>query len=250
MLLNYGAKLGLPELLRKIVVICIMKILVIAATGAEIALSIKHIAAIGSEVKPLVFDLDGVEISFSVTGVGMVATAYHLTKLLASNRYDLAIQAGIAGCFDRDIPLGEVLMVQSDRFADLGAEDGYSFTDVFDLGLVQANDAPFKGKILPNPQNAVAFNMNLKEVTALTVNTVTGNDESTARLQDRFGCTLESMEGAAFHYVCLQEHISFVQIRAVSNYVEKRNRANWKIEEAVNNLNNYLIDYLENRLNK
>lgn len=250
MFLNYGAKLGLPELLRKIVVICIMKIQVIAATGAEIALSIKHIAGAGKELKPLVFDLGGVEISFSVTGVGMVATAYHLTKLLASNRYDLVIQAGIAGCFDRHIPLGEVLMVQSDRFADLGAEDGDSFTDVFDLGLAQANDEPFTGKILPNPQNAAVLNMNLKEVPALTINTVTGNDESTARLQNLYGCTLESMEGAAFHYVCLQENIPFVQIRAVSNYVEKRNRAGWKIEEAVNNLNKYLIDYLENRLNK
>lgn len=250
MLLNYRAKLGLPELLRKIVVICIMKILVIAATGAEIALSIKHITASGREVKPLVFYLDGVEISFSVTGVGMVATAYHLTKLLAIGGYDLVIQAGIAGCFDRDIPLGEVLMVQSDRFADLGAEDGDSFTDVFDLGLAQANDAPFAGKILSNPQNAAALNIQLKEVNALTVNTVTGNDESTARLQNRYDCTLETMEGAAFHYVCLQENIPFVQIRAVSNYVERRNRVNWKIEEAINNLNNYLIDYLENKLNK
>ena len=32
--------------------------------------------------------------------------------------------------------------------------------------------------------------------------------------------------------------------RTVSNYVERRNRANWKIAEAVNNLNQTILDFL------
>ena len=33
------------------------------------------------------------------------------------------------------------------------------------------------------------------------------------------------MEGAAFMYVCLMHQVPFAQIRAVSNVVERRNRA-------------------------
>ena len=37
------------------------------------------------------------------------------------------------------------------------------------------------------------------------------------------------MEGAAFFYVCLKEKVNFFQIRAISNFVEKRNKKNWEI---------------------
>jgi futalosine hydrolase len=44
------------------------------------------------------------------------------------------------------------------------------------------------------------------------------------------------MEGAAFMYACLISGVPFAQVRAVSNVVERRNRAAWRIEEAVANL--------------
>ncbi len=50
------------------------------------------------------------------------------------------------------------------------------------------------------------------------------------------------MEGAAFHYVCLQEKIPFLQLRAISNYVGERNKANWNLNEAIRNLNKKLIE--------
>lgn len=221
-----------------------MKILVTAATEAEIALSIKHIAASGREEKPMVFRGNGHEIVFAVTGVGMVATAYHLTKLLASAKYDLVIQAGIAGSFDRNIPLGNTCLVRSDRFADMGAEDGETYIDVFDMGLADGNERPFTDKILVNPYNEEQLGTGLKEVKAITLNTVTGSELTAKLLYGAYGCELESMEGAAFHYVCLQEDVMFVQVRAVSNYIERRNRAGWEIDEALANLNGWLVRYL------
>lgn len=221
-----------------------MKILLTAATGAEIALSIKHIASSGIEVKPGFFDYSGHSMHMVVTGVGTVATAYNLTRLLASEHYDLVIQAGIAGTFDRDIPQGEVIAVGKDRFADVGAEDGEDFIDVFDLGLDKKDEPPFTDKWLLNPY-LDELNTQLKIADAITANTVTGSDVSLQRLQRLFPGTLESMEGAAFHYVCLREGVKFVQIRAVSNYIERRNRENWKIEEALANLNEYLVKYID-----
>ncbi len=50
------------------------------------------------------------------------------------------------------------------------------------------------------------------------------------------------MEGAALHYVCLQEQIPFVQIRSVSNYVGERDKTKWKMKEAIENLNTELYN--------
>ena len=41
------------------------------------------------------------------------------------------------------------------------------------------------------------------------------------------------MEGAAFMYACLIQGTVHAQVRAVSNFVEKRNRDAWKIGDAI-----------------
>jgi futalosine hydrolase len=55
------------------------------------------------------------------------------------------------------------------------------------------------------------------------------------------------MEGAAFMQICLTEKIPFAELRAISNYVEPRNRENWKMKEAIENLNTVLIALFEKR---
>ncbi len=57
----------------------------------------------------------------------MVNTTYHLTKLLSKQTFELAINIGIAGAFDRKLNIGEVLHITSDLFAEMGAEDDNSF---------------------------------------------------------------------------------------------------------------------------
>jgi len=44
-----------------------------------------------------------------VSGVGMVSTAISVTNALKSKRYDLVINAGIAGSFNRSLELGDVV---------------------------------------------------------------------------------------------------------------------------------------------
>ena len=41
------------------------------------------------------------------------------------------------------------------------------------------------------------------------------------------------MEGAAFMYTCAVNGVPYAQVRAVSNVVERRNRAAWQIDPAV-----------------
>jgi futalosine hydrolase len=79
----------------------------------------------------------------------------------------------------------------------------------------------------------------------VSVNTTSGNQEMINSLRERYFSTdIESMEGAAFFFVCLKEGIPFVQIRAISNYVEPRDKSKWDIPLAIKNLNDWLIDWL------
>lgn len=223
-----------------------MEILLTAATEAEIGLSIKHIAPAAKQAQSTVIEYNGHNIHFAATGVGMVPTTYNLTRLLAKNNFDFVLQAGVAGSFDRDISLGDVYLVRTDRFARMGAEDGEGFIDVFDIGLIQSDGLPFTNKALVNPLLKADYGLALPEVEALTVHTVTGSEATTRLLTEQYQCQLESMEGAAFHYVCLQEGVPFAQVRAVSNYVERRNRVAWKMEEAISHLNNQLVTLFNN----
>ena len=85
-------------------------------------------------------------------------------------------------------------------------------------------------------------NFGLKKVNAITVNTVHGRDESIAKISS--DTQLESMEGAAFFYACQMAGIPAIQIRAVSNYVERRNRDAWQIGLAIKNLNTFAVEFL------
>ena len=63
-----------------------------------------------------------------------------------------------------------------------------------------------------------------------------GNDRSIAAVVERFKPQVESMEGAAFMCACLINGVAFAQVRAVSNVVERRNLAAWRMSEAIDSL--------------
>jgi futalosine hydrolase len=182
-------------------------------------------------------------VSIHVTGVGMPDTIYNLTKLLTTKKYDFVIQAGIAGSFNKSIAIGEVVMVHSEAFADMGAEDHENFINVFDLGLVQADEHPYTCGRLLAPSLPLA--VDLKKVSGITLNTTSGNQQTIDKLAARFAADVESMEGASFFYTCLKEGVAFMQVRAISNYVEPRDKSKWNIGLAVHNLNGWLTLWLD-----
>lgn len=201
-----------------------MQILLVAATQLEIKL----------------FNNNYSNVDILVTGVGVPATIYHLQKKLHEAEYDYVIQVGIAGAFSNELDLGETVLVKQDTFGDLGIVENNIFTPATASGLIAANNFPFAAGWLINaagiPKNA-AF----KAVKAVTVNKVSDDNAQKQQLINAFNPQIETMEGAALHYVCLMEEISFVQIRSISNYVGERNKGQWKIDEAVENLNAALI---------
>jgi futalosine hydrolase len=191
-----------------------MRILFVAATEAEVG---GLISGLGVEVSGLekrnTFTIRHTthkpDHRVLITGVGMVATAYALGRELAANKYDLAINLGIAGSFDRNIALGDVVEITTDAIAGLGAEDDDTFVPISQMGFGES--VFIATESLVNVSNK----FNLKEVTAITVNTVHGNEASIQKIQKRLNPQIESMEGAASFYECREAGVPCLQIRAV-----------------------------------
>jgi len=159
-----------------------------------------------------------------ITGIGMVNTSIKITKELMQDKYDLVINMGVAGSFSKDYAIGDVVEVLEDNFSELGYENENDFGQFSDFGLVT--------------KYSVESKTNLQKVKAITVNTVRGNEESITEIVNRLNPDVESMEGAAVFKVCNEFFIPCIQIRAISNKVEKRNKENWNMPLAIRNLNN------------
>lgn len=220
-----------------------MKTLIVSATYLELKPLIDRSQKINCiDDKLSTYKLHGQEFDLLCTGVGMVATSFHMGRVLASNLYDKVINAGIAGSFQKSIPLGTVVEIIEDQFPEMGADDGEHFLSLIDLDLIKADDFPFQSGVLSNEQNS--WNLPYPKVKSITVNTVHGFTERISRTEDRFHPQIESMEGAAFFYACKTAKVPCVQIRSISNYVERRNKTSWNIPLAVHNLNIEILKLL------
>lgn len=214
-------------------------LLISAATEAEITPFIHFLAHNYRLTSPGVYQNKDWCIRIAISGVGMMAAAFSLGTQLAAQKYDAAFQAGIAGSFDASIALGTLVAVASEQYGDLGAEDKGDYIDIFELGFLDKNTYPFHEGKLKN-DHPLFIGETLPLVSALSVNTVSGQKDTIERRSALHGAQIESMEGLAFHYACLQTQTPFLQIRAISNYVTPRDRSGWQIKPAIDHLNNYL----------
>lgn len=206
------------------------------------------IAATPLELSPLLTNLHdhkGKDIDVLITGIGLTATTYSLMKQLQIKRPDCIIQAGVGGSFDHNFPLGSVVAVKQEAIADQSVIELNKLKTLFDLKLVPQNQFPFKNGWLTN-NSELLKKTKLKKVKGISVNEITTNRQKVNFYKETFNPVVESMEGAALHYVCLMEKIPFIQLRAISNYIAERNKKNWNMKESIINLNHQLIGLLEN----
>ncbi|HNR08503.1 MAG TPA: futalosine hydrolase [Saprospiraceae bacterium] len=193
------------------------KILVCAATALELE-------ALGPFA-------EGVETL--VTGAGSPSTAFFLAAYFSKKIPGLAIQAGITGSFRPEIGIGQVVQVREDYFADLGAQDRDGSFIPLDT-LIREKNNPFQAYRLEPPDRYIMSGV--LEVRAVTVNRVSGRQEEIDQMIKRLQPDIESMEGAAFFASCMVHRVPCLQLRAVSNRVEPRNRESWDIPLALNRL--------------
>lgn len=220
-----------------------LKMLIVTAAAAE-ADAIRGITGLGGSPRGII--AGNCEIDILVTGIGAIATAWSMSKWLSSNqRPDLAVNAGIAGSYREEIPPGEVVAPVTDCFADAGIETSAGFITLPEAGLQDPARFPFHDGLLSadNKYSALMAEF-LKPVKAITVNTATGTVATIDKLVGKFDPDIETMEGAAFFYVCLREELPFVAVRSVSNRVEPRDRSKWNISLALEKLSDKMGEFI------
>ncbi|WP_051732862.1 futalosine hydrolase [Kitasatospora phosalacinea] len=162
-------------------------------------------------------------------GVGPAAAAAGTAAALARGRYRLVLSAGIGGGFAPGAPVGSLVVADAVVAADLGAETPDGFADVTELGFgtVRHPVPPALVKTL-----AVACGGAVGEV--LTVSTVTGSAGRAEVLRRRHPRALaEAMEGFGVAEAAARCGLAAGELRAVSNAVGPRDRAAWRIGEAL-----------------
>ncbi|MDR2293029.1 MAG: futalosine hydrolase [Prevotellaceae bacterium] len=216
-----------------------MNVLITAATDVELQ-------GIDEKAKAM----QNHNIDLCITGTGCTFTAYTLTKKLQNTKFDLVLNVGIAGSFMKNMPIGTTVIVETEIFGNLGITYPHKFSTLFDEKFINPNEYPFvNGKLFC--KYAKQFNRNnLNLVCGLTVDATSGEENQIAERKKMFNADIETMEGAAFFYVCLCEKTPFLQIRTISNYIEPRNKNKWNIPLAIENLTNEVFDFLSGLLLK
>lgn len=207
-----------------------MKIVLAAATNFEIAPFRELLTANANEFNKH-------KIQTLITGVGLVNTTFALTSFLNIEQPDLIIQAGIGGSFEIQYPLASTWLINKEYFGDLGVQENNQFFDMFDKGFIHENEFPFSKNALKNIHLSTYNTIGFPSTTGISVNEISTAPIRIQQLKDKYQPGIESMEGAAFHFVALQKNIPFLQMRSVSNFVGERNKEFWNIKEAILNLN-------------
>ncbi|QES39165.1 futalosine hydrolase [Streptomyces venezuelae] len=179
----------------------------------------------------------GPSIDALAVGVGPAAaaagTATALARAAAEGRpYGLVVSAGIGGGFPPDAPVGSLVVADEITVADLGAETPEGFAPVTELGFGAVTHRP-----PPSLVRETADACGAATGTVLTVSTVTGSAERAAALRLRHPRALaEAMEGFGVAEAAVLHGLPVMEIRAISNPVGPRDRAAWRIGDALSAL--------------
>ena len=204
-------------------------------------------AATKQEVEP--YTIKNKTIDLLITGVGVPSTLFQLQNAIFSLQPDIIIQAGVAGSFSNSLSLGQVVLVKQDAFGDIGMEENKEFTPIFKSNFADANEFPFSDGWLINPSKLFSVSK-LKNVKAITVNKVSDSEVQKNQSIIHFSPEIETMEGAAFHFIGLHQKIPFIQLRSISNTVGERDKSKWEIKESIGNLNKeleILVELIKNK---
>lgn len=212
-----------------------MRILIVSATLLEAKPLIDFFKASKMDERSYRYRLEDTYFEILITGVGLTATTFQLTKKLCNESFDYVLNIGICGSFNDKYPIGMVVSVESQAYGDLGVEDNNTFIPFEKIQLPET-ESPFNTFHFTKPDNQFSPDAYLPTVKSITVNRVHGSEVSISNAVNTFNPDIESMEGLAVFYVCLNKKIPFSEIRAISNKVEKRDLSKWDIPLALKNL--------------
>jgi len=182
----------------------------------------------------------GAEHTLLATGVGPVRAAHCATLFLARHAVDGVITCGLGGAYPGSgLKVGAVVCALTEQYADLGAESPEGLLDMEALGFPLVDGDPPLYSRLPLSLFPAA-----RRVDCATCSTCTGTEATARERETRTGAAVESMEGAAIVQVALAMGVPVGEVRGVSNLAGERDRAAWRIDEALLAAQAELLDWI------
>jgi futalosine hydrolase len=193
------------------------------------------VAATESEISKARLLLPRENIDFLVTGMGPVEATLALTRALgrAPVRYRGVVNIGVGGAFvSTGLELLDLCLARREVLGDLGiCFDGR--IDDFPPSLPAPRAFPLESGLLAAAEAILASaGIPFRTGTFVTVSCVSGTRARGDMLRDRHQAICENMEGAALARVCQAFGLDLLEVRAISNLVEARDPAAWRLREA------------------
>ncbi|MFC5701454.1 futalosine hydrolase [Cohnella faecalis] len=177
---------------------------------------------------------DRIEFEVELAGVGPALAAARTARALARGRYSLVVSAGIGGGFVERAEVGTLVMASEIVAADLGAETPDGYLSVDELGFGASRIAVESGLAKAWADKLVEQGWTVCSGPILTVSTVTGSAETAFDRAARVvGAAAEGMEGYGVAAAAHDVGVPALEIRSVSNPVGPRDRAAWRIKDAL-----------------
>ena len=182
------------------------------------------------------------EIDVCETGFGMFQTTFKVTKTISQKKYHLALKASFCNSYKAELNIGDVVNVIKDKPGDIGIANENGFSDVYDLGLLDAESFPhFKGAFINMNNSYMNVLMPFRKVVSVTVNQYADVKTYEAK-REKYKADIETGAGLGFVYPCMYERQPFYQLNAV-----ERNLATgeYDFDRAKEKLNETLLDILQ-----
>ena len=176
------------------------------------------------------------------TGIGAVNTAQALTVALQEIDPKLVLQIGIGGAYiGKGLDKGDLALATEENYGDLGVITSAGWFPADEIGIpVLSTNRDYYNTYSLDP-TLVAKAQHILEQSGeyvlpcpfVTVQQCTGREDIGNELAARFNAICENMEGAAAAHISTLYSVPFLELRAISNLVEDRNKDAWDIPQSV-----------------
>ncbi len=190
-------------------------------------------------------------------GMGKANAAHAATLLIMHSKPEAIIIFGIGGAYTSSgARIGDIAIATEEISGDDGVLTPEGFKDTNHIGIplvtgtggVYYNSFPAPDRFVALAQNALSGGFpeaQMRSGRFVTVSTCTGTDERARELDARYRGLCENMEGAAAAQVALLHQVPWMELRSISNLVEKRDPAKWDIPRAAQTAQEAVLRILE-----
>ena len=234
---------------------------IITATGFEQS---KLLEAVGG-IEPTAYShrrivygkIYGKRVAIVEGGIGTTNTAQALTAVLEKQAVGVVCQVGIGGAYPSSgLGVGDIAIATEEIQGEFGVvtESGWENGETIGIPLLD-REPPIYNRIPLDPDYVAAAQKSAKSTADtpltgtgafLTLQNVTGSDALARELDQRFGAICENMEGASAAHICTLYDVPMVEIRGISNVVQKRDLSSWDIPLAATRAQDVLLAMIEN----